>query len=204
MPCRGSTATAGSPFLASSHRGLPGCGSLALAERNMSTLRGWQLRGCFRNWPTLCRQRTGTNSAGGCPPRDYSRMRWLRGQKAPNYRSVVICVRRLGGNCRRSSYLDHPHFGVFWSWRNSDRGDLERRSNRASGSKPRILRELNKTAPCGLQCCRRTGFELGQARNEDHLSSKLRRGGGSFSFELPLVPPQGSTVQISWPPVTKE
>lgn len=40
--------------------------------------------------------------------------------------------------------------------------------------------------------------ELGRASAEYHLSAKLPRGGGGFSVELPLVPPKGSVMKISW------
>lgn len=46
--------------------------------------------------------------------------------------------------------------------------------------------------------------ELGRVITGYQLSSRLPKGGGAFSVELPLVPPNGSEVRISWGPTTKE
>lgn len=48
------------------------------------------------------------------------------------------------------------------------------------------------------------GSELSQVATEYHLSSKLPRGGGRFSVDLPLVPVNGSVVKLTWGPVTKQ
>ena len=48
------------------------------------------------------------------------------------------------------------------------------------------------------------GSELGQASTEYRLSSKLPRGGGRFSVDLPQVPVDGSIVKLAWGPVTKQ
>lgn len=45
------------------------------------------------------------------------------------------------------------------------------------------------------------GRELCRVGHEYHLSPELARGGGGFSVELPIVPPKGSVVHVSW--VTK-
>lgn len=46
--------------------------------------------------------------------------------------------------------------------------------------------------------------ELARATADYRLCSRLSKGGGSFSIDLPVVPPKNSTVRISWKPTTKE